>query len=661
MDLFLIGSLFFLFGGIAVIFIGENYKSKIYIVFSAVANILALPAVFNTLISGESYIWSYIFSFPIGKVNFVLDPLSAFFALIILIGSFLASCYSAGYMKMYIGKNAQLSAYHFFLGLMSTSMIFVVVVQDAILFLISWELMSIASFFLVTFENEKIEVRKAGIYYFTSMQIGVAFLIAGFAWISSLSGSLDFNSFNEVFIKYNHLSIFFFLLFFIGFGTKAGFIPMHTWLPRAHPAAPTSISALMSGVMIKTGIYGILRIILLMDIIPASLAYFVLLIGLITGIVGIANAISQHDFKKLLAYSSIENIGIIGIAIGLGMIGKAYGNDLVAGFGFLGVLLHTFNHFTFKSALFYGAGVVYSQTHTRNIDLLGGLAKHLPKTSIMFLFATVAISGFPLLNGFVGEFFIYSGLAKSFSIQNIGVSILAILGISGLAFIGSMAMITFTKLFGLTFLGMSRSEFHTVPEEKNNFMLFPMSILVVFMFLVGLSPITIIYLLLKVLPMFSPHFTLSGYIDLLSLINSITISLAIFLLFIVVIYNLRKLLISKRSIKKFKTWDCGYQGVTSKMQYTSGSYAHPFMQLISKLVPIEINVEKESALFPKEASLKSSSLDVSEGLIIQPIISALRKFMDLFSWIQSGRMQQYIIYGLIFLLVLLIWILGVEL
>ncbi|MGK9477155.1 proton-conducting transporter transmembrane domain-containing protein [Melioribacter sp. OK-6-Me] len=661
MDLFLIGSLFFLLGGIAAILTGENYKSKIYIVFSAAANILALPAVFNTLLSGNSYIWNYTFSFPIGKVDFVLDPLSAFFALIILIGSFLASCYSAGYMKMYIGKNSQLSAYLFFFGLMSTSMMLVIVVQNALMFLISWELMSIASFFLVTFEHEKNEVRKAGIYYFTSMQIGVAFLIAGFAWISSLSGSLAFNSFHEVFRKYNHLTLFFFLMFFIGFGTKAGYIPMHTWLPRAHPAAPTSISALMSGVMIKTGIYGILRIILLMDIIPVSLAYFVLLIGLVTGIVGIANAISQHDFKKLLAYSSIENIGIVGIAIGLGMLGRAYGNDLIAGFGFLGALLHTFNHFTFKSVLFYGAGVVYSQTHTRNIDMLGGLVKYLPKTSIMFLFATVAISGFPLLNGFVGEFFIYTGLAKSFSIQNIGVSIVAVLGISGLAFIGSMAMITFTKLFGLTFLGMNRSEFHNAPHEKNSLMLFPMSVLTLLMLAVGLLPITIIYLLLKVLPMFSNHFSLNGYFELLSLINSISISLAIFLLFIVVIYSLRKLLISKRSTKKFKTWDCGYQDVTSRMQYTSGSYAHPFMQLISKLVPIEINVEKESALFPKEASLKSSSRDVSEGLIIQPIISALRKFMDLFSWIQSGRMQQYIIYGLIFLLALLIWILGVEL
>jgi len=661
MNLFLIGAVFFLLGGIASVFANEYNKSIIYIIFSAVAAFLTSFVVFSVLITGNSMQTEIQLGEPIGKSLLVLDPLSSFFALIIIAGSFLASVYSAGYMEMYKGETAKLSTYHLFLGLMSTSMIFVVIVQNAILFLISWELMSIASFFLVTFESNKPDVRKAGIYYFTSMQIGVAFLIAGFAWISSLSGSLDFNSFKEAFTNYPALSDFFFALFFIGFGTKAGFVPMHTWLPRAHPAAPTSVSALMSGVMIKTGIYGILRIIFLINEIHPAVAFSVLIVGLITATIGIANAISQNDFKKLLAYSSIENIGIIGLGIGIGLIGKSYGNNLVASFGFLGALLHTFNHFTFKTVLFYGAGVVYSQTHTRNIDKLGGLIKYIPQTSLLFLIAALAISGLPILSGFIGEFFIYSGMIKSFAIGNIGVSIAAIIGISGLAFIGSMAMITFTKLFGLTFLGNTRSDLHSQPNESDMFLTLPMVILTILIFLVGISPFVFVTFIIQVVVLFVPQFSMNYYIEFLSLLNTITISISIFILLIVIIYSIRRLLLRKVKRTEFKTWDCGYQGGTSRMQYTSSSYAQPFMQLIAELVPQKINIQKEKVLFPKEASLYSSSQDISEGFFIQPVISALKKFMNLFSWIQSGRMQQYIIYGLLFLLALLIWILGVEL
>jgi formate hydrogenlyase subunit 3/multisubunit Na+/H+ antiporter MnhD subunit len=661
MNLFLIGAVFFLLGGIASVFASEYNKSNVYIIFSAVAAFLTSFGVFSVLITGNSMQTEIQLGEPIGKSLLVLDPLSSFFALIIIAGSFLASVYSAGYMKMYKGEATKLSTYHLFLGLMSTSMIFVVVVQNAILFLISWELMSVASFFLVTFESNKPDVRKAGIYYFTSMQIGVAFLIAGFAWISSLSGSLDFNSFKVAFENYPALSDFFFALFFIGFGTKAGFVPMHTWLPRAHPAAPTGVSALMSGVMIKTGIYGILRIIFLINEIHPAVAFSVLIVGLITATIGIANAISQNDFKKLLAYSSIENIGIIGLGIGIGLIGKSYGNNLVASLGFLGALLHTFNHFTFKTVLFYGAGVVYSQTHTRNIDKLGGLIKYIPQTSLLFLIAALAISGLPILSGFIGEFFIYSGMIKSFAIGNIVVSIAAIIGISGLAFIGSMAMITFTKLFGLTFLGNTRSDLHSQPNEGDLLLTLPMVILTVLIFLVGISPFVIVTMLIQIVSTIVPQFSAAYYFQLLDLLNTITISISIFILLIVIIYSIRRLLLRKVKTTEFKTWDCGYQGGTSRMQYTSSSYAAPFMQLIAELVPQKINIQKEKVLFPKEASLYSSSQDVSEGFFIQPIILALKKFMNLFSWIQSGRMQQYIIYGLLFLLALLIWILGVEL
>ncbi|RJP73092.1 MAG: hypothetical protein C4539_02280 [Ignavibacteriales bacterium] len=660
MGIFLIGIILFFTGGIASSFFNENSKGKVFLFFAVLSQIFLLPDIFSVLFSGNQLESSLTFSEPIGISLLRLDPLAALFALIISLGSLLASIYSIGYMKMYYGERLSLSSYYFFLGLMTAAMLLVVIVQNAILFLIAWEIMSIASFFLVSFENKKENVRKAGIYYLTAMQIGAAFLIAAFSWASASTGSLDFNSFSSVLRQSSEISALLFILFFVGFGTKAGFIPMHTWLPKAHPAAPTGVSALMSGVMIKTGIYGILRILLLSGTPSFSLAYIVFTVGLLTGIIGIINAVSQKDIKKLLAYSSIENIGIIGMGIGLGMLGLAYNNSFLAALGFFGGMLHILNHFTFKSTLFYGAGVVYSQTHTRNIDKLGGLVKHLPKTSVMFLIASLAICGLPILNGFISEFAIYLGMAKSFSVKELPLTIFALLGIAGLALIGTMALLSFTKLFGIAFLGSSRSEFHNKPNENEKTLLLPMGILVVIMFVIGLSPWLGIILLKNVAKQFLPVNSFSQIESLIPLFNSISLGAGIFLIFIIILFALRTYLLKNRKVETFKTWDCGYQAESSRIQYTSSSYVQPFLNLVAELVPQKIKIEKEKVLFPKSASLESHTQDFSERFIIHPSLNYLNRFMNMFSWIQSGRMQQYIIYGLLFLIFLLIWIFGAK-
>ncbi len=659
MILYITGLIIFLAGGIFSIFFNEKAKGIIFLSFSLLSQFFILPRVFAAL-SGVEIESAVKLSEPIGISYLRLDPLSAVFALIISIGSLLAAIYSIGYMKMYSGNKAGLSYYYFFLGLLSFSMLLVVVVQNSILFLIVWELMSLASFFLVIFENRNQEVLKAGIYYLTAMQIGAAFLIAAFSWVSSVSGSLDFKSFASVFNKLGSTGIILFILFFIGFGMKAGFLPMHTWLPRAHPAAPTGVSALMSGVMIKTGIYGILRIVLSIGIPDLTLAYGVFILSLLTGISGVINAIAQHDIKKLLAYHSIENIGIIGMGIGLGMIGLAYNNSLIAALGFLGALLHTINHFTFKSVLFYGTGIVYMQTHTRTIDKLGGLGKYLPLTSIMFLIASLAITGLPIFNGFISEFAIYLGMTKSFSAGVLNLDIISILGISGLAFIGSMAFLCFTKVYGICFLGSPRSDFKSEPNEKDISLLLPMGVLTVAIFLIGMFPLFFIDLLVNAINQFVPNNPLFIPQDIISIFSKISISLTGFILIFILFYSLRKWLLRKKAVRTFKTWDCGYQAESSRLQYTSSSFAHPFLQLVSGLVSQKIRIKSEQLLFPKEVSLESHSQDLTERFLIQPSIRFINKFMNLFSWIQSGRMQQYIVYGLTFLILLLIWILGVE-
>ncbi|MHB1686731.1 MAG: proton-conducting transporter transmembrane domain-containing protein [Ignavibacteriaceae bacterium] len=659
-----IGTILFFAGGLFAIFFKEKFKGITFLVFAAIAQVFILPETLRILLNGGQTEARLFFSEPIGISFLRLDPLAAMFVLIISLGSLLAAIYSTGYMKMYSGNKAALSSYYFFLGMMTSSMLLVVTVQNAILFLIVWEVMSISSFFLVSFENNIVEVRKASIYYLIAMQIGAAFLIAGFAWASTSTGSLDFKSFQSasggVLNNSSGISILLFMLFFIGFGTKAGFVPMHTWLPKAHPAAPTGVSALMSGVMIKTGIYGILRIILLSGAPNATLAYFVFAVSLATGIIGIANAVSQKDLKKLLAYSSIENIGIIGMGIGIGMLGLVYNNAAIALLGFLGALLHVVNHFTFKSVLFYGAGVVYSKTHTRNIDKLGGLVKYLPTTSILFLISSLAISGLPVFSGFVSEFLIYLGLAKSFSINNLSINIVAVLGMSGLAFIGAMALLSFTKVYGITFLGLPRTQFHTQPNEKEFSLLAPMVFLVVIIFTIGLFPYLAVFLLGNVVKQFLPTDSFVEFSQILMTLKMLSNYLLIFGSLIIFFYVIRLILLRKKEVEFFKTWDCGYQQGSSRLQYTSSSYAQPFLHLVAELVPQKINVNKEPVLFPKEASLDSNAQDFFERFLIQPNLRFLKKFLNLFSWIQSGRMQQYIIYGLIFLVFLLIWIFGVS-
>jgi hydrogenase-4 component B len=659
MNSFLFGVLIFFTGGLAAIFFNENSKAKVFSVFALVSQVFILPGAFGILHYGGQLETKLYFSEPIGIAAIRLDPLAAIFVLIISIGALLASVYSNDYMKIYIGKQLSLSTYYFFLGLMTSSMLLVVTVQNAILFLMAWEMMSFSSFFLVSFENEKEDVRKAGIYYLIAMQVGAAFLISAFAWTSNVAGSLDFNSFSLVLNKSKSFSTLIFILFFVGFGTKAGFFPMHTWLPKAHPAAPTGVSAIMSGVMIKTGIYGILRILFLTGLPDPGLAFTVLIISLITGILGVMNAIAQHDLKKLLAYHSIENIGIIGMGIGIGMIGLAFNQPVIAMLGFMGGILHIINHFIFKTLLFYGAGVVYIKAGTRNTEKLGGLIKFIPVTSSLFILGSIAISGLPLFNGFISEFAIYLGMAKGLSVNNLAINISFIVGLAGLALIGTMAVLCFTKVIGICLLGSPRKIYNKNISEKSFSFLAPMIFLSVFIFVIGLLPLLVLPMLYHVIKQFIPVDINNDFGNILSIYNWLSQALFILVGLILFFLLIRFVLLRKKTVAVFKTWDCGYQAESSRMQYTSSSYASPFLELVAEFIPRQINVESQKDIFPEEAHLETTHHDFAEKTFIQPMLRIINSFLNYFAWIQSGQMQQYILYGLIFLILILIWVIGV--
>lgn len=659
MILVLAGAGLFLLGGLSALFVRPSLKGIAAAMFAAAAQpFLLLPALRILTGAGVSTLILPL-PIPLGPAPLRLDPLAAFFVLLVSLGGLGAAVYGTGYMKMYREKTAALSGYFFFSGLLSAAMLLVVTIQQALLFLVAWEVMSLASFFLVGFEHAREDVRKAALDYLVAMQIGAACLLAAFAWISMRSGNPDFASFGAVFSSDGFAPTAMFLLFFAGFGLKAGFLPFHTWLPQAHPAAPTGVSALMSGVMIKTGIYGILRILLLGGGRDPVLGYAVLFVALATGIFGIMNAAAQRDLKKLLAYSSVENIGIIGTGIGLGMIGLAQRHDAMALFGFLGALLHVFNHFTFKSLLFYAAGIVYVKTHTRNIEHLGGLARDLPVTTALFFIGSAAICGLPLFSGFIGEFALFSGFIRGLSAGGAAARVAAVGGLAGLSFIGAVAVLAFTKAFGLAFLGSPRLPRSNRPAEGPAALTGPPAALAAVVVFVGLFAPAVLPLFRRVIRPFIPGGADSEWTALLLLYQSVGLALAVLAGLILLLIGIRRLLLRRKKIASFKTWDCGYQEDNPRFQYSGGSFASPFLQMAAPVVrSAEIRHEPED-LFPEAMAVESCVSDAVESGLIRPMESVVRKVFSLFTWIQTGRTQSYILYGLVFLIALIVWIIGV--
>lgn len=585
-------------------------------------------------------------------IQFVLDPLSAFFTIIILVMGLLALIYSKGYLRPYIEKGKSVTSHYIFFLALFISMIGVVTCQNALFFLIIWEIMSLSSFFLVIFENDKKEVLNAGVKYLIFMHISVLFLIIAFAILSIKAGSYDFNTFAQVLKENSTFADVIFMLFFIGFGIKAGFVPFHNWLPEAHPVAPSHISAIMSGVMIKTGIYGILRILSLTGTPSKFIAYFVLIISVISAIYGILYAISQSDIKKMLAYSSIENIGIIGIGLGVGMLGLVHNQPIVAFLGFIGCIFHILNHSIFKNLLFFGAGAVYLKTHTKNMELLGGLIKKMPKTGALFLIGALAICALPPFNGFIGEFLIYFGILKGLSINSFFNFLVLISAFSGLAFVGTMALLCFTKAFSVTFLGHERSEKTENANEVSKTMIIPMGILASFALLIGIFPELFFEILIMPVETLIDLNGITGVEEPLTIIQIIAMS-ALLMLFIVTLLMYIKRYSNKKT-ETAPTWGCGYNRKLPHAQYTGSSYASPFLSMLKPLFKKIFDIEKPRKLFPKSAHFSLKIEDIEEAYVINPLLKFDEWFLSKFEKLQNGNLQDYLKYGLIFLIIAII-------
>lgn len=657
MELFFAGTALFIAGGILSEIINFRYKPAVFLLFSFPGAILTGYTALLTLAGRPVPELILYLNFPFGETHFLMDPLSALFVLIFSVIYLPVSIYSAGYLKHYNdGKRERL--HYICISLLISSMMLVVTVTNSIVFLIFWEIMSLSSFFLVSFESEKEEVYHAAINYLIAMHVGVIFIISAFAWLSYSSGGNSFNDFRAVLNSGRWAANILFFISFTGFGTKAGFFPLHSWLPKAHPAAPSHVSALMSGIMIKTGIYGIMRFITLIDNPSKIIGFTLLAISAYTALFGILYAMNDRDMKRQLAYSSIENIGIIGMALSVGILGSAFGNKYMSLLGYTGAILHIINHSLFKTLLFLASGNVYLNTHTKNMETMGGIIRKLPYTGTLFIIASVAISGLPPLNGFISEFFIYFSMISGIKTSPV-LFVTMIGGFSLLALIGAIAVIAFTKSAGVIFLGNSRSG-NTDHYKENGVMIFPMIIIAFLMLVVSVIPHKITGLTGGVSALLVKADLSAELVKAVSIASDLSTALIIFYGILLALILARILMFRKEKVEYYKTWDCGYQGGTARMQYTASSFSADTVYVTKPVLIHKKELVKPEGIFPRKSSIKTENIDITDIIITYFIKKWIEKFFNAVSVIQSRTAQQYVIYVIVFIIITFIWIIGVK-
>jgi hydrogenase-4 component B len=534
---------------------------------------------------------------------------------------------------------------------MTAAMMGVVLARDAILFLVAWELMALAAFFLICTEEERPEVRQAAWIYLVATHAGTLCLVGFFALIGRATGS---------FVLWPSLSgdvpgvlpTAVFTLGIAGFGLKAGLMPLHVWLPGAHANAPSHVSALLSGVLLKTGVYGLVRVCALLPEPPIWWGGALLGIGTLSGVLGIALAVAQQDLKRLLAYSSIENIGLIAIGVGLAALGRSLGRADFVVLGLGGALLHVLNHSLFKPLLFFSAGNVLHATGTRRIAALGGLARTMPRSFALFALGAVAICGLPPLNGFASELFLYVGLLRAASVDPAHGSAWASAAAPALAMIGALAVAGFVKVMGIAFGGTPRTPAAAHARDPGPGMLAPMAALALACLALGLAPGIALPLLRAAVATWDPVLG-SAAPSPATLVPLREVSAAALVL--VALVALVATFIQRRSPARATavTWDCGYALPTSRMQYADSSFSELLVGLFDWAVRSRRSLPELPGAFPPPARFRSEIPDAVLDRIVQPLLGAADRHLSRVRALQRGPVQMYLLYVFLIVVILL--------
>ncbi len=617
--------------------------------------------------SGVSWTVSSARIIPLTGVALRLDGLSAFFLVVIGLVGCAASIYAFGYSAQYVGRySLRLVGVMFNLLLLALSL--QVMADNALTFLVLWEAISLTAYCLVLTEHDQRGTIRAGVWYLAMTHAGFAALIAMFLLLSGADLTSSFASMRAGAASLSPASkSAVFLLALFGFGAKAGIIPLHVWLPMAHPVAPSHVSAILSGVVIKMGIYGLVRVLLdLMGGGPPWWGGIVLGVGAVSALLGVLYALMEHDLKRLLAYHSVENIGIILIGVGAGLIFHSYGLMTLAALGFISGLYHTINHATFKGLLFLGAGSVLHATGTRNMEEMGGLIKRMPYTSLCFLIGSAAISALPPLNGFASEWLVFQSLLAGFSIPRPEVAVVMPIAVGVLALTSGLAAACFVKAFGISFLAIPRSHEAEHAHESPPSMLAGMALLALACIALGLAPFVAVPALGRVLtglgrlPDTHTIFTLN-----LSLITpngfaSMSPTLVAFGLLILIGLVPLVMLIFRvnRRLRVGESWGCGRVGQTPRMEYTATAFAEPLRRVFAELYrptkELSIDFHPDSKYFVQSIEYRSEITPWFEKALYGPLLWLIKLCAKLTRRMQSGSVHMYLVYVTVALLILLL-------
>lgn len=597
-----------------------------------------------------------------GGIVIRLDGLGAFFLAIVSIVSLPAAVYGASYTIAYEARySLRFIGLMFNLFLLGMSM--VPCAANVLTFVLGWELMSVASYFLVMTESDEAETRSAGLWYAGMTQFGLVLLLPMFFLLAPAGGGTAFSDLQAEAANLSGTtrSVVFVLAVF-AFGSKAGLVPLHVWLPRAHPAAPSHVSALMSGVMIKLGIYGLLRVTL--DLLgggPPWWGGLLLAAGSVSALLGVLYALMEHDLKRLLAYHSVENIGIIVIGLGAGLLLDAYGLKDLAMVGFAGALFHSLNHACFKALLFLGAGNILHEVHTRNMEEMGGLIKRMPHTAVLFLLGSAAIAALPPLNGFASEWMVFQALLAGAQIPQPAVAVGIPVAIGLLALTSGLAAACFVKAFGISFLAMPRSDRAAQAGEAPWAMRFPMWLLGTACVVLGLGASIVVPALYRVLQSVdglgldsTRKVPVSWWIEAPQALGRVSPALLAALLVAVVLGGAAMTIRVRRRTRVTETWGCGRIGQTSRMEYTGAAFAEPLRRVFAELYrptkDLTVTTHPDSRYHVRAITYTSEVHPWFETVIFDPVFELVRLVNTRVRQLQAGSAHLYLLYVVVALL-----------
>lgn len=633
--------------------ISPTAGQKTATVLMVLATVTGVGGAVATLLTGRTETFLLSWGLPFGPAEMAVDPLSAFFALPILLVAACCALYAPGYRPARENPRT-VRRMTFFFGILVAAMIGVIVARNSVLFLAAWEIMALSAYFVLTTDHVNPAVRDAGTLYLLTTHIGTLALFALFSLLKGTEGSFLFPAAASL-SPGGGIGAGIFLTALLGFGLKAGLMPLHVWLPSAHANAPSHISAIMSGVILKIGIYGLVRTVSFFAGIPLWWGIVLLAAGMASGIAGVAFALGQHDLKRLLAYHSIENIGIISMGIGVAMIGAATGVPSLALLGMAGALLHVLNHSTFKALLFLGAGAVIHATGTREIDRMGGLARAMPRTALLFLTGAVAICGLPPLNGFVSEFLIYLGIFRETVHGGGAAAAVTSLAAPALALVGGLAVACFVKVFGVVFLGLPRSGEAVGGHEAGRSLLAPMAILGGVCAIIGLAPVAVAPLLDAAVRAWRPELALTApslaAIAPLGWLMAIAVGVLVAIGLLSTLYA-RKLAASPPAHSS--TWGCGYLAPTPRMQYTAASFAEMLVGLFGGILRPHGERPEIRTPFPRPSRFRTHVPEAVLDCLYLPFMNRVNGKLATVRRLQHGQLHLYILYTLVTLVTLLV-------